>query len=215
MSRFSWTVVKNVRGQLSRSPADPWTPHSTRQDACRPSGASNAARRPPADKDDDRRSQLAESALRTLGELGYARTSLREIANNSEFSHGVVHYYFHDKTDLITYCVREYKAGCVRRYDGVVADSTSADELLDAFAAKLAETIARRGADAPPLVRPAQPEHVRRVLRDAVPMIDGTLEDMIWRVVSRYAELAGGGRADPGPTYGVLDGLFQQALLAT
>ena len=48
----------------------------------------------PADKYDERRNQLAESALQTLGELGYARTSLREIANNSEFSHGVVHYYF-------------------------------------------------------------------------------------------------------------------------
>ena len=49
-----------------------------------------------------RRDQLAESALQTLGELGYARTSLRDIAANSEFSHGVVHYYFTDKTELIT-----------------------------------------------------------------------------------------------------------------
>ena len=28
-------------------------------------------------------------------------------------------------------------------------------------------------------------------LREAVALIDKTLEDMIWRVVSRYAELAG------------------------
>ena len=61
------------------------------------------ARRAPADKYDERRNQLAESALQTLGELGYARTSLREIANNSEFSHGVVHYYFADKLELIVY----------------------------------------------------------------------------------------------------------------
>ena len=61
------------------------------------------ARRTPADKHDERRRALADSALRTLGELGYARASLREIANNSEFSHGVVHYYFHDKLELIVY----------------------------------------------------------------------------------------------------------------
>src|SRR5437868_13325014 len=97
--------------------------------------------RAPADKFDERRNQLAESALRTLGELGYARTSLREIANNSEFSHGVVHYYFADKTELIVYCVTYYKARCVRRYDGVVADSGSPEELLDAFAAKRVETL--------------------------------------------------------------------------
>jgi hypothetical protein len=45
-------------------------------------------------------------------------------------------------------------------------------------------------------------------------MIDKTLEDMIWRVVSRYAQLSGhaAGRS-PQAAYGMLDGLFQQALL--
>ena len=98
-------------------------------------------RRAPADKYDERRNQLAESALQTLGELGYAGASLREIANNSEFSHGVVHYYFKDKLELIVYCVRYYKAKCVTRYDSVVADSTTPEGLLDAFAAKLVETL--------------------------------------------------------------------------
>src|SRR4029450_6467968 len=77
----------------------------------------------------------------TLGAMGYARASLREIANNSTFSHGVVHYYFQDKLELVVYSVRYYKARCVTRYDSVVADSTTADELLDAFAGELGETI--------------------------------------------------------------------------
>jgi len=52
-------------------------------------------------------------------------------------------------------------------------------------------------------------------LRDAVTVIDKTLEEMIWRVVSRYAELAGRPAAlEPPVAYGMLDGLFQQALLA-
>ncbi|MFI5042721.1 MAG: TetR/AcrR family transcriptional regulator, partial [Acidimicrobiales bacterium] len=46
------------------------------------------------DKFAERRTQLADAALQTLAELGYARTSLREIAQNSQFSHGVLHYYF-------------------------------------------------------------------------------------------------------------------------
>ncbi len=51
-------------------------------------------------------------------------------------------------------------------------------------------------------------------LREAVTLIDKTLEEMIWRVVSRYAELAGRPPAmTPAAAYGVLDGLFQQALL--
>jgi hypothetical protein len=51
-------------------------------------------------------------------------------------------------------------------------------------------------------------------LREAVLQIDQTLEDMVWRVVSRYAELAGADPAlPPNVAYGLLDGLFQQALL--
>jgi TetR/AcrR family transcriptional regulator, transcriptional repressor of bet genes len=172
------------------------------------------ARRAPADKYDERRNQLAESALQTLGELGYARTSLREIANNSEFSHGVVHYYFADKLELIVYCVRYYKARCVTRYDAVVDESTSAEGLLDAFAAKLVETL----RDEAPMHRLWYDLRTQSMfeekLREAVLMIDATLQDMIWRVVSRYAELAGRPTAmTPAAAYGVLDGLFQQALL--
>ena len=72
------------------------------------------------DKFAERRRLLAEAALQTLAERGYARTSLREIAQNTEFSHGTLHYYFRDKVELITYCVRRYKEHCVTRYDEIV-----------------------------------------------------------------------------------------------
>ena len=91
--------------------------------------AAAAKSRRPDDKFEDRRRELATAALQTLGELGYARTSLREIAQNSPYSHGVVHYYFADKVELITYCVRQYKAECVQRYDEIVETSASADVL--------------------------------------------------------------------------------------
>ncbi|NYI44743.1 AcrR family transcriptional regulator [Nocardioides aromaticivorans] len=173
------------------------------------------ARRTPADKHDERRRALADSALRTLGELGYARASLREIANNSEFSHGVVHYYFHDKLELIVYCVRQYKATCVHRYDGVVADATTADELVTGFADKLVETIVEEAPMHRLWYDLRSQSMFEESLREAVLQIDKTLEDMIWRVVSTYAELAGREPAMlPSVAYGLLDGLFQQALLA-
>jgi TetR/AcrR family transcriptional repressor of bet genes len=177
-------------------------------------GVTRAVRRTPADKYDERRNQLAESALRTLGELGYARSSLREIANNSEFSHGVVHYYFADKLELIIYCVRYYKAQCITRYDAVIADSKTAEELVEAFAAKLAETI----EDEAPMHRLWYDLRTQSMfedgLREAVLMIDKTLEEMIWRVVTRYSELSGRRAASsPQAAYGMLDGMFQQALL--
>lgn len=174
-----------------------------------PDGDRHAAK--PIDKHDVRRRALADSAPRTLG---YARSSLREIANNSEFTHGVVHYYFADKHELIVYCVKQYKATCVTRHDGVVADSTTPQGLLDAFADKLREAI----VDEAPMHRLwydlRSQSMFEESLREAVGQIDRTLEDMIWRVVTRYAELSD---AEPSMTphaaYGVLDGLFQQALL--
>lgn len=171
-------------------------------------------RRNVADKHDERRRALAESALKTLGDLGYAKASLREIANNSEFSHGVVHYYFHDKLELIVYCVRQYKATCVHRYDGAVSEATTADELVAAFADKLVETIVTEA----PMHRLWYDLRAQSMfeasLQEAVLQIDQTLEDMIWRVVTRYAELAGRSPSmTPAATYGVLDGLFQQTLL--
>ncbi|WP_432251808.1 TetR/AcrR family transcriptional regulator [Streptomyces sp. HNM1019] len=172
------------------------------------------ARANPIDKHDVRRRALVDSALRTLGELGYAKSSLREIANNSPFSHGVVHYYFQNKVELIVYCVKQYKAVCVTRYDGVVADSTTAAGLVVAFANKLCETI----VDEAPMHRlwydlRAQ-SMFEEYLREAAHQIDRSLEEMTWRVVTRYADLAGAETALPPLTvYGMLDGVFQQALL--
>lgn len=173
-----------------------------------------SGRRSPADKYDERRRTLAESALKTLGELGYARASLREIANNSDFSHGVVHYYFEDKHDLIVYCVREYKTVCVRRYDGVVADSTTAEELIDGFADRLVQTLEADAAMHRLWYDVRTQSMFDERLRDVAVEIDGWLEDMIWRIVSRYAELAGAELAMPAAvTYAIFDGVFQQALI--
>jgi TetR/AcrR family transcriptional repressor of bet genes len=176
--------------------------------------ATATARVNPVDKHDARRRALADSALLTLGELGYAKSSLREIANNSEFTHGVVHYYFADKFELIIYCVKQYKATCVTRYDGVVSESMNADELVNAFVAKLRETI----VDEAPMHRLwydlRSQSMFEETLREAVQQIDATLAEMIWRVVTRYAEVADTEVAvSPHLAYSVLDGLFQAALL--
>jgi AcrR family transcriptional regulator len=171
-------------------------------------------RRSTEDKHQTRRDQLAESALVTLGQLGYARTGLRDIAANSPFSHGVVHYYFRDKNELIVYCVRYHKSRCVQRYDGVIEQSSTAAELVAGFIATLRCTL----TDDAPMHRLwydlRSASMFEEPLRETVEVIDGWLQDMVWRVVSRYAELAGRELAvDPPTAYAIVDGLFQQALL--
>jgi AcrR family transcriptional regulator len=166
------------------------------------------------DKIERRRVALAESALKTLGELGYARTSLREIANNSEFTHGVVHYYFRDKIDLISYCVRYYKTKCARRYDEVVETATSGEELVTGFLAKMTQTL----VDETPMHKLWYDLRAQSMfeeqLRPDVEAIDKLLEEMIWRILGRYADLTATTPTVDAPTaYALVDGLFEQAVV--
>jgi AcrR family transcriptional regulator len=166
------------------------------------------------DKFEERRRELADAALQTLSELGYARTSLREIAQNSAFSHGVLHYYFRDKVELITYCVRQYKAVCAQRYDKIVATADSTGELADGFLAALLTTLAEDATMHRLWYDLRSQALFESSFRDDVLEIDAMLERMIWRVLSRYAELAGSPVAATSPAaYAMFDGLFQQALL--
>lgn len=165
-------------------------------------------------KTQERRDELADAVLATLGELGYARTSLREIAARSDLSHGIVHYYFADKLDLLAYAVRRYKEHCATRYDDAVAAATNADDLRHAFSSALATTMVDDASmhrlwydmRAQSMFEPTLAEDVRA--------IDELLEAMIWRVVSRYAELAD---VTVGPhallAYSALDGLFENCLV--
>jgi AcrR family transcriptional regulator len=166
------------------------------------------------DKFAERRAELAAAALQTLAELGYARTSLRDIAQNSKFSHGVLHYYFSDKIELITYCVRQYKAECVSRYDNIVATADSPEELRRGFGAAMAGTL-RDDAQMHRLWYDLRNQSLfDESFRDDVREIDQSLERMIWRIVSKQADLAGTPPAlSSSVAYAIFDGLFQQALI--
>ncbi|OYU41547.1 MAG: TetR family transcriptional regulator, partial [Burkholderiales bacterium PBB4] len=143
------------------------------------------------DKFAERRAELGEAALQTLATLGYARTSLREIAQNSEFSHGVLHYYFSDKTALIVCSVRQYTARCVTRYDQVTASATTAQALADGFVAALGDTL-RDEAHMHRLWYDLRSQALfEEAFRADVAEMDKSLESMIWRILSRYAELSG------------------------
>ena len=166
------------------------------------------------DKFEERRAELGEAVLTTLATLGYARTSLREIAQNSEFSHGVLHYYFTDKVDLIVCSVKQYKARCVKRYDHAVDSAGSYDALMEGFLESLAATLRAEGH----MHRLWYDLRSQALFEDAfradVSEIDRSLEAMIWRIMSRFAELSGTPPDMPASaTYALFDGLFQQALL--
>jgi len=166
------------------------------------------------DKFEARRGELADATLETLGELGFARTSLREIAQKTAFSHGVLHYYFRDKIELITYCVRRYKEHCVTRYDEIVERAASGEELAGLFADALVGTMLEDTAMHRLWYDMRSQAMFETALQPTVVDLDHQLEEMIWRVVSRHAELCDTVPAVPSVTaYSVFDGLFENSLI--
>lgn len=176
--------------------------------------AADRTGRRPADKFEDRRRQLADAALKTLATLGYARTSLREIAQNSAFSHGVLHYYFRDKVELITYCVQRFKTQCVERYDAIATHAVDADALARDAGDGLAATL-EGDAEMHRLWYDLRSQSMfEESFRLDVADIDASLEAMIWRIVTTYGRLVGREPATTsGTAYAAFDGLFQQALI--
>lgn len=94
-----------------------------------------------ARKRDAKKQEIAQSAISALKTYGYAQTTLRDIAEQSDLSLGMMHYYFDDKEDLMIFCVRLYKEEFMRRMRGVPQEATSKAGAIAAFAAGLVETI--------------------------------------------------------------------------
>ncbi|WP_072690354.1 TetR/AcrR family transcriptional regulator [Rhodococcus marinonascens] len=177
-------------------------------------GSPARVRKRPVDKFEDRRMQLADAALETLAEQGYARTGLRDIAERSDFTHGALHYYFHNKAELITYCVRRYKDRCIAQYDGLGLGSETAQEVLESFSGAVVSTMIEEA-------------HMQRLWYDIrsqamfesalamdVAELDQNIQDVIFRVVVRYSELS---EREPtlnsALTYALFDGLFMHAVM--
>ena len=173
------------------------------------------SRRSPVDRFDERRNELAESALLTLGELGYARTSLRDIASNSPFSHGVLHYYFADKLELVIlqhHLLQDaLRAPATTRWSSSRPPRRSCSTGSRPSWSRRSSTRRRcTGSGTTCASRACSTSGSARPCSGST----AALQDMIWRIVTRYSELADREVAmDPASAYGVLDGLFQAALL--
>ena len=146
-----WTAVK-IRWRRRRMPTRATRPSARRGAGRAPAGQVRRAPQP---------ARRVGPARRSASSATPAPACARS-PSNSEFSHGVVHYYFADKIELIIYCVRYYKA---QLRDAATTTSSRRRppprSWLDGVRRQAGRDDQRRGADAPPLVRPAHPEHVR------------------------------------------------------
>ena len=92
-------------------------------------------------KRDEKKRLIAESAIEALMELGYANTSLRDIAAKSDLSLGMLHYYFEDRSDLIIYCVERYKQAFVQGMLEALEVASGREQVIEAFSEAMVESI--------------------------------------------------------------------------
>ncbi len=161
----------------------------------------------------DRRAQLAQAALEVLSESGYARTGLRDIAQHSSYSHGVLHYYFKDKSALILEAIRLFKTTCITRYDDALEGITTADAVLAVLGERLTHSVEVDGRAHRLWYDVRTQGWLGAVDGAELAAIDALLQAMVLRVLDAYTRLAGVRLLVEGATaYALVDGLFQRAL---
>lgn len=158
----------------------------------------------------DTRNELASHAIVALSELGYARTGLRDIATLSGRSVGALTYYFDDKIDLISYCVRLYKEEFVRHIDAAMTGHSSRDEVRESVTTAFAWAI-EHDAHKHRLWYDIRSQSLfEEAFRPVVREIEENLTAMVARFLTRLGRSSNSAQT----TYYLLDGLFRVHLQA-
>lgn len=157
-------------------------------------------------KRDEKRQKIAESAIAALTQLGYANTSMRDIASVADLSLGMLSYYFGDKSDLIIYCVTTYKSDFVRANEAAIETPGDAQAVIEAFASSLSASI-KQDAAAHRLWYDIRTQAMfDETFQPAVNQIE---ESLIGLVAGLNERITGDGGARVEADYGAIDGLFR------
>ena len=155
-----------------------------------------------------KKDQLADHAIETLKTLGYAHTSLRDIADASNVAVGTLHYYFEDRADLISYCVRRYKIAFIAEMNSILKTDLEPERIVTHFVHSLSLSI-RREAETHRLWYDIRAQGMfDPAFMGVVESIENDLTELVAGLLSRLnlpVEQA-------GPVYLVLDATFRYHL---
>ena len=156
-------------------------------------------------KREDKRRQLAESAVSALCKLGYANTSLRDIAELSGNALGTLHYYFEDRIDLISYSVRDHKRAFLDELRvAATADGTLLD-VIDLFSAGLAHGVTYNADNHKLWFDIRNQAMFDPAFAEVIGDIEGEIIEIFTLIEERFLP----GRTDAAMDYTAIDGLFR------
>ena len=159
-------------------------------------------------KREDKKRELADHTLSTLAQLGYARTSLRDIAEQSGVSVGVLHYYFEDKVDLISYCVERYIDQFIGHLFVIQTQSDSPKIIINEFVERMVVEIEQE-AD---IHRLWYDIRSQALFDQNFQKVTQKIEHAIIELVSAFLRRLDAGAIDPISVYVMYDGIFRYYL---
>lgn len=78
----------------------------------------------------DRRAQIIEAAIESLKDVGYAGTSIREIARRGGFNSALISYYFSGLHGLLLAALDHSSAQRMGHYEAALEDASTLDEVV-------------------------------------------------------------------------------------
>ena len=161
----------------------------------------------------EKKRELALHALSSLAELGYARTNLRDVAQRSGVSLGVIHYYFDRKTELIACGIALYKEGFVRKVMGAIDASATPQALAAALAGLMELTVAQDARQHRLWYDVRAQAQFEPAFQPCVQEVEQALQGIFDALFARLAALGVAvPDADPQRLYIILDGWFRHFL---
>lgn len=158
-----------------------------------------------------RRDELARAALITFCERGYARTSLRDIAEHSGFTTGLLHYYFADREELLVRCVELYRGDRTGRLQDLT--ETAADIAGDGPLGVATQQLSTNARWSRFYYDIRAQSMFEPYLRDQVAEMERERAALVRLVIDNLAAAQGCTVDLPLPTlYAIVDGLFEKAV---
>jgi AcrR family transcriptional regulator len=148
-----------------------------------------------------------------LAELGYARTNLRDVAQRSGASLGVIHYYFASKTELIACSIVLYKEGFAREVKDVIAASSTPQALALGLADLLEQTVAQQAGMHRLWYDVRAQAQFEPAFQPCVQEVEHALQSIFDALFAKLATMhVAVQEADPLRLYIILDGWFRHFL---
>lgn len=166
----------------------------------------NAARaRRRGAKREERKREIAARALEALKTYGCAGTTLRDIAERSQLSLGMLHYYFDDRQDLVIYCLDLYREEYLARFERLVTAAETRDDMIAVLAAGIADGI----VDEPVTNRFWYDIRTQAMFDPAFLPVVRDFEDALMAFGRRIAARAGYASSDIELRFVMLEGAFR------